>query len=67
MSSILNRAECKGQLKAYYLGKYGQRDTDRWYDTSAVNVGAFARDGKLIVLKCHLLTGEVTERVTSMN
>lgn len=66
MSRVLSAEECGYRLKDYYRSRYGQRDTDRWYETSAVNTKAFARDGELISLQCHILTGEVTEKTTKM-
>lgn len=66
MNRILTKEELDQQLKDYYRSRFGQRDTDRWYETSAVNTKAFARDGELISLRCHILTGEVTEKTTKM-
>lgn len=66
MSRILTAEECGCRLKEYYHTRFGQRDTDRWYETSAANVKAFARDGELISLKCHILTGKVTAKTTKM-
>lgn len=66
MSRILSAEECGCRLKEYYRTRYGQRDTDRWYETSAVNTKVFARNGDLISLQCHILTGEVTVKTTKM-
>jgi len=41
---------------------YGERDTDIWYPQPAVNVWVFGREGKIIALKSHILTGIVTEK-----
>ncbi len=57
---ILTREQLDGHLRDYYLEHYGERDTDQWYDRPAANVWLFAREGTLIALKCHILTGEVT-------
>ena len=66
MSRILTKPELNDRLMGYYRQAYGQRDTDRWYDTMVANVKVFARDGELISLKCHILTGEVTETKEKM-
>lgn len=66
MNGILTKAQMDRQLKDFYRTAFGQRDTDRWYETAAVNVRAFARDGELISLRCHLLTGEVTATARKM-
>lgn len=46
-------------LYNYYMEHYGERETDTWYDQPAVNVWVFGRDGKIITLKSHILTGEI--------
>ena len=66
MSRILTKSECSRLLSEYYRAEFGHRDTDRWYETSAVNVQAFARDGALISLRCHILTGVVTAKAEKM-
>ena len=66
MSRILTKPELNDRLMDYYRVRYGQRHTDRWYDTTAVNVKVFARDGELISLKCHILTGAVTATTEKM-
>lgn len=50
-------------LYEYYVKHYGERDTDKWYEQPAVNVWVFGRDGKIITLKSHVLTGEITVNV----
>lgn len=50
-------------LKAFYIEHYGAKETDIWYEQPAVNVWVFGRDGKIITLKSHILTGEVTEQI----
>lgn len=47
-------------LYKYYIEHYGERDTDEWYEQPAVNVWVFGRDGKIITLKSHILTGEIS-------
>lgn len=50
-------------LKAFYIEHYGEKETDIWYEQPAVNVWVFGRDGKIITLKSHIITGEVTEQI----
>ena len=62
---ILDKKEFQQYLETFYKEKYGERDTDHWYEQPAVNVWVFEREGEIITLKCHILTGEVevlTER-----
>ena len=59
--SLLTKNQFAEILHEYYLSNYGERDTDIRYDQPAVNVRVFGRDGKIITLKSHVLTGEVTE------
>ncbi len=66
MNGVLTKPELSDRLKEYYLTRFGRRDTDRWYATQAVNVKVFAREGELISLKCHILTGEVRETTERM-
>lgn len=40
------------------VGK-GDLDTDEWHINPAVNVWVFERNGKIITLKCHIITGEI--------
>ena len=61
MSKILKKEEFNKKLFDYYVEHYGERDTDIWYEQPAVNVMVFGRDGKIITLKSHILTGEVEE------
>lgn len=50
-------------LNAFYMEHYGEKKTDIWYEQPAVNVWVFGRDGKIITLKSHVLTGAVTEQI----
>ena len=50
-------------LYKYYVENYGERGTDIWYEQPAVNVWVFGRDGKIITIKSHILTGEIEEKV----
>ena len=61
---ILNKQKFNNYLYEYYKEHYGEKDTDIWYEQPAVNVWVFNRDGKFITLKSHMLTGEVTEKIT---
>ena len=60
---FLNKEQFNNNLYKYYMEHYGERDTDKWYEQPAVNVWVFGRDGKIITLKSHILTGEVTEHI----
>ena len=59
---MLTKDQIEAHLENYYRTHCGERDTDEWYDSPAVNVRMFARDGELIALQCHIISGEVTER-----
>lgn len=61
--SILKKDEFNNLLYKYYVEKYGELDTDKWYEQPAVNVWVFERDDKIITLKSHILTGDVTEYI----
>lgn len=51
------------KLHEYYVEKYGEKETDTWYEQPAVNVWVFGRDNKTITLKSDIRTGEVTEQI----
>ena len=59
---ILDKKEFQQRLGSFYKEKYGERDSDDWFEQPAVNVWVFERDGEIITLKCHILTGEVSVR-----
>ncbi len=59
---IFDKERYKKILYDYYMKHYGKNETDLWHEQPAANVWVFGRDGKIITLKCHLLTGEVTEQ-----
>ena len=61
--NILNKEMYARNLREYYLKHYGEKETDIWYEQPAVNVWVFGRDNKIITLKSHVLTGEVTEQI----
>ena len=56
---IFDKDKFNRNLYEYYIKHYGERDTDIWYEQPAVNVWVFGRDGKIITLKSHILTGEI--------
>lgn len=58
--AIFDKELYNKNLYEYYVKHYGKRDTDKWYEQPAVNVWVFGRDGKIITLKSHILTGEIT-------
>lgn len=62
MAKILTEQQLHNRLDKYYKENLGERDTDEWYVNPAKNVWMLERDGKIITLQCHILTGEVTER-----
>lgn len=56
---ILEKQEINKFLYDFYKENYGELETDQWFEQPAVNVWVFKRDGKIITLKCHILTGKV--------
>lgn len=64
--SLLSKEQFAKLLHQYYLKHYSKKETDIWYDQPAVNVWVFGRDGKIITLKSHVLTGNVTEQSEEM-
>ncbi len=58
---MLTKDKLNESLSEYYKNHYGEKDTDIWYEQPAVNVWVFGRDGKIITLKSHVLTGAVEE------
>ena len=66
MSRIHTREEFQTHLDNHYIKHCGVRDSDYWYPAPAVNVRQFARDSKLVTLKCHILTGVVTESIEEL-
>jgi len=61
--AILTNEQIDTYLRKYYNEHYGENDTDNWYEQPAVNVWVFSRDDKIITLKCHILTGVVSETI----
>ncbi len=60
---MLTKIQIKKILQEYYNEHYGENNADVWYDQPAANVWVFGRNEKIITLKCHILTGIVTERI----
>ena len=56
---ILEKQEINKFLYDFYKENYGELETDKWFEQPAVNVWVFERNGKIITLKCHILTGKV--------
>ena len=61
--NILSAEEFNEKISEYYRVNYGKRDTDFWLEKPAENVCVFKRGDNIIVLKAHILTGEVIEYV----
>ncbi|MBR6513715.1 MAG: hypothetical protein IKT46_02655 [Clostridia bacterium] len=60
---ILSKEELEKKLFEYYITHYGPRKTDILYDPCALNVRSFKRGDSYITLKCHIITGKVTEHI----
>lgn len=56
---LLEKKEINKLLYDFYKEKYGEFETDKWFEQPAVNVWVFERDGKIITLKCHMLIGKI--------
>ena len=56
---LFEKKEMNQFLYEFYKETYGELETDKWFEQPAVNVWVFERDGKIITLKCHILTGKV--------
>ncbi len=61
MARILTNDEFQAHLDTYYIQHYGVNDSDFWHPAPAANVRVFSRGKDLITLKCHILTGVVSE------
>lgn len=57
----LDKKEYAERLREFYLRNYGERESDVWYEQPAVNVWVFSREGRIVTLKSHVLTGSVSE------
>ena len=60
---ILTKMQIEQQLSEHYIKHYGKNDADIWHNQPAANVWVLRRDKKIITLKCHILTGVVSEKV----
>lgn len=58
--NVFDKELYEKKLREYYVKNYGDKESDIWYEQPAVNVWVFGRDNKIITLKSHVLTGEVT-------
>lgn len=63
---LLTKTQFAKILQKYYLENYGELESDIWYEQPAVNAWVFERNGKIITLRCHVLSGEVTEQTEEM-
>ena len=61
--SVFDKELYAKNVREYYHKNYGEKETDVWYEQPAVNVWVFGRDNKIVTLKSHILTGEVTEQI----
>lgn len=64
--NILTKTQIHEKLQTYYQDNYGNNDEDVWYSAPAANVWMFRRNGKIVTLQCHLLTGVVTEQTVEI-
>lgn len=67
MEKILSEKQLHNRLDKYYKKHFGERDTDEWAVNPAKNVWMFVRDNEVITLKCHIISGEVTESIKPYN
>lgn len=61
--AILDKKEINKSLINYYKEKFGEIDTDEWFEQPAVNVLVFKRDGKINTIKFNIKNGDI-EAVT---
>ena len=59
-NKLLTKDHINDCLYKHYRDFYGEQDSDIWYEQPATNVWVFSRNGKVITLKCHILTGKIT-------
>ncbi len=60
---ILSTKTISENLLSYYIKNYGYRENEEWLPVEAINVRRFIRSGKLIILKCHIIKGTVTDKI----
>ena len=63
---ILKKNELNDKLYEYYISHYGEQESDVWYEQPAANVWVFKRGQKIVTLKSHILTGDVSETVEEL-
>jgi len=63
--NILTKTHIHEKLQTYYQENYGENNNDVWYSAPAANVWMFRRNGKIVTLQCHILTGIVTEQTAA--
>lgn len=62
MKKNLTEKQLHTRLDNYYKEHFGIRDTDEWYVNPADNIWKFVRNGRVIILECDMVTGEITQR-----
>ena len=67
MEKILSEKIMSALLRKYYEEHYGIRNDDLFYEKPAKNVWMFLREGRIIVLSCHILNGNVSAKEISMH
>jgi len=63
--NIPTKTHIHEKLQTYYQENYGENNNDVWYSAPAANVWMFRRNGKIVTLQCHILTGIVTEQTAA--
>jgi hypothetical protein len=58
----LTEKQLHTRLDNFYKEHFGNRDTDEWYVNPAENIWKFVRNGRVIILECDMVTGEITVR-----
>ncbi len=56
---ILTKSQINQRLYNYYKANYGESGGDIWYEPPALNVWVFARQERLVTLRCHIIKGTV--------
>ena len=59
--SILTKSKIEASLREYYRINFAKRPADIWYNQPALNVWVFRCGEAVVTLKCHPVTGTVTE------
>ncbi len=60
---ILSENTINAMLMSYYIEHYGFRSDEEWLPSEALNIRRFVRDGRLVILRCHIVNGSVSEKV----